>query len=534
MATRGTVDDVVTSNAAPVNPTTTAAPGYNTPPTNSDLYGFLNRYSANQALGPEIEKYMELLKQHLPKDVTPAITIRRLSEPAGAHVVIAGNAAIILLFDAVLSKDVQNFLPTSDYGAHVARALNNEIKPTPNLLNIILIQPEDYIRVQQMAQHLWFNLTFANDGTSNGVDISLFSKNEFVVDVNPETARNFIGQRYPHAVMPRIDIGFTLFAKTPRRQGGGFTNYLDESRPIAALGAYVEIWQPNETNSLQQGPKYAATVHITNITSDLPFSGIIPFLFAIAADRFLDRGGWKQPFSSFRKGLPNLGQLSLDPSNKGNLWFANTPDELNTWIHANMLPRPFLAVDVVEGQARIPALAVYGDAQTYSNKVYEHIQSFFGANLPINRSIPPYITLPVPAFIGHYGDPRGKLEDSREVDYLNLLAKTGTQDPSSRFLLQYNADPTVRARLIHEKTGGTFKSSHRVHISFLDPNLLGVLAQDIVNKVKILGGNETDRIISTPWLDAMQKAYLNTQFNTATAWAQPGAGYGQTRYGIVY
>ena len=533
MAIHGTTEDKTTapsSGAAPIDPAVSRHAPSTDFPGGTDLFGFLNRLGANQALGPDIEAYITKLRSHLPTEGAQQVVIKRLAEPQGAHVAISGKAAIILLFDALLPKDLQNYLPTSDHAVSADRSFRAEVPNIPHPLHVIVVQPEDYPLAQQMAQYLLFNLAVASDGFYSNTNIGLLTANEFVVDTSLDTARNFIGARYPHGVLPRMNLGFTLFAKTRRGSNSQFTSSLEESRPIAALGAYVEIWQPN--GGPQNGPKYAATVHVTNITSDLPFPGIIPFMLAIAADKFLDRGGWKQQFSSFRKGSPNLGNLSFDPNpgKKNELWFANTPDELNTWIHANMLPRPFLAVDVVEGQARIPALAVYGDSKSYDGKVYEQITSFFG-NPPINRGVPPYITLPAPTFIGTYGDPRGKLEDSREIDYLNLLAKTGSQDPSTRALLLYT-DPVIRARLVAEKTGNTFKSNHRVQVSFLEPSLLSILAQEIVSKVKILGGKDDERQLSTPWVEQLQQAYIRNNFNTSNLSSHNTmVGLG-TRYGI--
>lgn len=528
MAVKGTTDpETITTaapNFAPAGPTidpaqASRAPGYAGGVTqNTDLFTFLNQLGAGQALGPDIEKYIADITAGM-KGLNPPVRVQRLAEPHGAHVISSGNAAFILLFDALLARDPQNFTPQSDYGLSAQNALQREINPAPGLLHVIIVQPEDYVRAPLMARYLTTYLNAANSPLIQDANVGLFSNNDFTVDVNPETARNFVESRNPHAVQPRADLGFTLYAKSQRRSGP-FSREFDDSRPIAAVTGYTEIWHSGD-QGFTPG-RYIATVHITNITSDLPLPGIIPLCLAIAADRFVDRRGWRHPFMSFQKGAgkPNLGNLSLDPKDNNKLWFQNSVKEMDDWIGQNMFQKPYLALDVSEGQVRIPAIAAYGDSAKYPGKVYEQITSFFG-NVPLDRSVLPFNAMAC-AYVGQYGgDQRGRLLDSREMDYLNLVAGGGAQDPSTQLLLQYHTDPAVRARLISEKTG-TFRSLYRTQISILIPELLGALARVITDKIKIVGGVQEDRLIQMPWMDDMQKRYLASNFNTQGTNTQPG------------
>lgn len=512
------------------------APGYamNTSGDNPNLFSLMNKLGVGQTLGVDIEKYIESVKACFQKDsnnqVIGQIAIKRLSEPNGAHAFISGDAVIILMFDAMLPHDMTNFIPSSDYGSRAFAAFKREIAPTARLLHVILIQFEDYTRAQQIASYIQLNLAIAtNSYGSAESNIALLSGLQYTVDPNVETARQFIEQYNPHAVQPRIDIGFTVYAKTPRQPGRQLA--LEESRAIAAVGAYVEIWLPENQNFNTGRPKYAATVHITNITATLPIPGLIPMCMAIAADQFIQQGRWLQPFMSFQKGKVNLGNLDFDPNDAKKLWFAPTPDALYKWVGANMYVRPCLAVDVEEGQCRIPALANYGDIE-YTNAVYDQITAFFGP-LPLNRSIPPF-TIMAQTFCGQYGDQRntGRLMDSRDIDYLQLLA-AGSQDPSARLLLQYSSDPTLRARVISERTGGTFKSLYRTRISIINPDILTMLAGEIKKKVSIDGSSQNNQILNTPWLNDMMAQYQNASFNTSAPLSQAGYNnYGSMRYGV--
>ena len=527
-----TAPDNQNNNNAPGVAAPLRAPGFNESGSGSTpLFAALHNLGAGAALGQDVEKYIEGVKGNFPKDASGAanshITVRRMSEPHGAHAFQSGDAVIVLMFDALLQRDTQNFTPSSDYGRLVGQAMQRDNKNL-RLLHVVLVQPEDYARTQQMADYLLLNLAVANGGVPDN-NISLLQGTQFTIDQSVDTARAFIEQYNPHATQPRIDIGFTIFARTPRQQGQRHLS-VEESLPIAAVGAYVEIWLP-EDRSFTAGPiKYAATVHITNISSRIPLPGIVPMCMAIAADQFIEQGCWLKPFMSFAKNKPNLGMLSQDPKDPKNLWFASNADELYRWKDTNMYPRPMLAVDVAEGQARIPAIAVYGDTD-YMQNAYEQIRGFFGNSILLDPSQPAF-NIMAQSFNGQYGDTRlgGRLTDSRDIDYLKLLAE-GAQDPSARLLLHYNVDPAVRARLIYERTNGSFKSLYRTRISLINPILLATLAREIVHKVALEGSVQANRNIATPWLTDTMKLYQGSSFNTTAPFSGGNPTFGM-RYGI--
>lgn len=491
------------------------APGVSSAPPTANLFSALNYFAAGRALGPEIEKYIESLRGYLKDTAQGVITIRRLRNPQGAHAIVSGNASIVILFDELLPPDVQNFRPQSDHSLIAAESFRQEV-PNTDLLNVIIIQREDYGRVQQLYHHVSTNLHAATSAFRSA-NVSVLSGAEFFIDENTDAARRYVEANNPHNTQPRGDIGFVIHARTVRRDNRVLSSTPEESFPIAAVLAYTDIWLPSDPatgfGNVGQPQKYAATVHITNITSALPLAGIIPLALAVAADQFLDRRRWIQPYISFKKGYLNLGNLSTDPVAKSGPWFANNADELNAWYQANMHPRPFLAIDVPEGQARIPALAVWSDLSRYSLKTYEQIQTFF-SGLTFDRSISPYTT-PATTFVGSYGDTSGILKDSREIDYLNLILR-GPQDQNSRALLYYNIDPAVRARIVNDKTSGTFKSIYRTPFSIINPNVLAAVSRAIIERVRIIGSSQQDRVIATPWLEELQKQYNHTGFNTQT------------------
>ena len=528
-----------TIGAGPGAPEPLSAPGYTSQARHSSsgvpLFNLMNALGVGQQITPDIEAYIKTIKECFQKDPdntpTGKITVRRLNEPAGAHAFISGNAVIILLFDELLPHDSQKFTPVSDYGFPAYRSLKNDVPGDTRLLHVIVVGKEDYVRAPQMANYLQLNLAVANNvGFSADADISLFNKLQYTIDPNAETARGFIQQHHPHTVQPRIDIGFTIYAKIPRDSSSNLQD-MQDSRAIAAVGAYVEIWQPENQNYQTGAVKYAATVHITNITSLIPLPGILPLSMAIAADQFIQQNRWLQPFMSFQKGKPNLGNLSPDPQDAKKNWFAPNPAALYQWIGANMFTRPFLAVDVAEGVARIPALANYGDAD-YTKDVYNQIAGFFG-NLNMNRDIPPVIIM-AQTFCGVYGDgrPNGQLIDSRDLDYMKMLADN-TQDIPARLMLQYTSDPAARARIVSERTNGSFQSRYRTRIAILQPSLLSVIAAEVSRKLAIDGSAQANSTLYTPWLADTATAYQQSNFTTSAPLTNIGGHqYSGMKYGV--
>jgi len=516
-----------TSSPDPIGPAetapgidTTAAPGYTADPRTGRLGAFLNQLGAGAALGTDIEKYLETLKSYLPKDGAASacgpVRVQRLSEPNGAHAFIVGEKAMILLFEALLPKDMQNFVPVSGYGAIASQALRRESNIN-GPLNVILVQPEDYTRAQQMAAHLTVHLAVATNAKFSDETIELLNGIDLVADPNPELFRSYIDQHSPHSVQERGDYGFTILAKFGRRPG---FSQVEDLRPIAAVSAYTEILRNGTTSGMypQVGQaKFVPVVHITNITADLAHPGIIPLCLAQAANLFVDQQRWLQPLMTFQKTKPNLGNLTLDPTTKNTVGFLNSSTELSEWLQNNMMPSAVLAVDVAEGRARIPALAVYGDLREYGNRVFDQITAFFGPTMTLDRNRPAYYSL-AQTYLGVYGDPKrgGALLDSRHLDYLDILATSGPNQPAS-MLMEYPQDPVYRARLISDLTSHTFRSLWWTQLSIMDPGLLSNLARTISSRVRISGPSQQAQMVSTPYLNEVMQGYVRNSFQTTAA-----------------
>jgi hypothetical protein len=514
MAVRGTTDtDTVQTDA----PGAAAAQAANRAPgldniTGMNLFGVMSMLGAGAALGQDVEKYIETLKTWFTRDPAntsaPKIEVKRLAEPQGAHVVVCGNFAIIMLFDALLARDTTNFEPASNNTSRAYQAMEAQFGAnTYRMLNSVLVLPGDYDRVQNMAFQIGVTMQIANNPQLRDSNVSIMKGYEYVIDPDTASARQFVMDNSPHAVQPRGDIGFMIYARPPRRAGDLYSVASDESKPIAAVLAYTDILQDESTG------KFSSIVHISNITSRIPLPGITELSIAAAADQFIGARRWMQPFCTFQRTKPNLGNLVVDPADPKKLWFFQDQVTFDRHYQDIMLPYTLMAIDVAEGQWRIPGLAVYGwsSAENFA-KVYDRIQTFFGGGIPLDRNRVPFV-IRWTNYNGVYGDPAsGRLTDSREIDYLNLVAQhQGAQDENTKTLLR-QLDPITRAKLISEKVTG-FRSLHRTPVSVLDGVLLGTLATTAMGALQITSTTRQNRMNNTDWMKSTAEGYQSQSYN---------------------
>ena len=274
--------------------------------------------------------------------------------------------------------------------------------------------------------------------------------------------------------------------------------------------------------------KHTPLIHITNITCTLPIPGIVPLMLSIAANQMLEHNRWLEPFRTYQKGQLNLGNLFPDPTKPSSLGFLASDVELGPFLNAHM-NAPLVALDVSEGQWRIPDLAKWSD-ESYTKQVYDQIGAFFG-QLSFDRNIKPFKVM-ADAFTGEYGDNRqgGGLLDSRNIDYISLLAN-GSVDGGATDLTYYTNEPAFRAKLISRYCGGDFRSLHRTRISAIDGQVLAVIAEALRKHVSIEGSVQTNRSVAMDWATAMAESYRTVNLSVSKPYGNEGNnGYSNVIY----
>lgn len=489
----------------------------------------INRLNSNQPLTGAANEYIEALRKSFSVEGGGGLVkvdVKRLTQPYGAHAFISNGRAIVLLFSELLTQlDTQNFTPMSAHIIRVGQALK-ELGGDVKLLNAVIVQPGDYSRTTQMSQSISTTLAVATIPSLHNMSVAEISESQFAIDPDINSVRSYINQRNPSSVMPRADVGFVIYAKSPKKNNQPFIQGPEEMLPVAGVSAYTEIQKTIGQNGMI---RYQPLVHITGIWSDIPVPGMIPYCIAVAADQLTGQNGrWIQQFTSFQKGRPNLGQLFNDPSDQKKLWFTNNMDEVGK-LRREYFNDPILVIDVVEGQTRIPYLASY----SYLNgagAVYAQIQTFFGDKVPLDRTQIPFL-LPATDYIGVYGDRSGgTLLDSRNLDYMTLLVD-GSQDAMTQLmLLEYPADPAGRSRILFDKTAGSYKSLYTNTLCVPSAYLLGTLARAVQGTLSIEPPQGQNRMVSTDWVQAhvehvRQQNLSVSRYNTIPGYTGSGNLY---------
>jgi len=457
---------------------TTSAPGPSTMSA-GNVMNVLSHFSATGATTEGVEKYLTELKAALNRDgslVKDKVELIRLNQPRGAWAVISGSAAYILLFVELLpTQTTVDYQPLSGYIEYAHRALM-EYNPKLALLNAPLVQPQDYGRVNNMARRIGNYLAVANMPVAEREKLNLSylgQGTEYVIDADINNVRAFINQNSPHEVQARADIGFLVSVKQQKAPGAQ-QMLLDETRPIMAVTGFTDIVR----RQFQEGEKFLPIVRITDIAPEIPLPGMIALAQACAVEEFILQQRWKQPFSSFAKGEPNVGNLADDPDDKNKLFFAKNPQERDVFINLNFVP-PALAVDVTEGRDRIPHLAAYANPKK-AGAVLDVIGQFFGARPNLNG---PASAVDMVEYIG-VDSTQGHLRDSRNNDYLNMVAKLGGLKDQGLSLLTYYQEPALRARALGALVP-TFRSLHLNSTAVVSYELMSWLIQMVRSNMTI-------------------------------------------------
>lgn len=457
----------------------TGAPDLRSPNRTEGYRSMVSLMSQGMALGPDINQFIDELKKQL--DVAQpimggtTIEIIRLKEPQGSFAFIANKAAIILMFESQLGPDLPNHQPKSIYTQRAYQSLKKE-RSDAYLVEPIIVSPQDYRRAATWAQfiirHLAVEVNPDFQRTFEGLTRTIRSEN-YTVDFDLASARAVEDQYSPHELRPRSTIGLTLRCSDRSNQSNvtnnGFNDLEGSDIVFSAIGYVDFIEQPRATPDNK--PKFWPEVVMTDITAPIPFKGVEILAFALWASAFSTEHRWRNQFSSFGTKEPNLGHL-LNPTifQMEKQARVQNQAELNAMVD-NWINPALISVSVVEGRARLPALINYVDPT--GTRGLDQIKSFFGQSVPLNgaAAFSHFIN-----FVGTIGQTGGQLQDSRNVDFLQLMATEGSQNElSTRLLHRVPNNPGFRAEVIAEKTR-TFRSLYEEHIVMFSAELTDWLA----------------------------------------------------------
>lgn len=414
------------------------AAGMNTgAPNLTDIVAQLGRSSE---LSSEANQYIESLTEALKKEFgeDKVIVARIPDKLLDIYRVTYANNTIMLTFGETYITPIDSHIPPTDQIGPAANVLRATVGGT--LLNNIVITRNDYKEVSKMATHIINVFKFAI-GTFGQITIDSLRKGRYTVSTNITEVRDAIKRFNPKSTMPRTDIGIVLYAK---EEVGGVGNQpgVTQSTPILVIGAYTNIVSTAGTSASytigNNSPSFLPIVTITSILSQVMTPEIISIAIPLATDDFIRRNGWLRNYTKFSKKDANLGALT--PDEKGKPYFIDNMSVLLEF-YTKHLSRPFLAIDITDGYARIPGI----EGLRYGTDI-------------VQRGIAKFLNLNESEAAGEIVYQRfceyiGELEngtDSREVDYLNMVAKGVTDMNQLLRYLYIPSEPHHRAQLINK------------------------------------------------------------------------------------
>ena len=449
---------------------------------NTTLKGLINLFNSGAGVTPEIELYLKNVKAAMASTLTNVEMIQ-LAEPQAAHAFLATSPAgekyayIIIFTDAIGAQPMMNY-PKSRYIAQAYAALR-QVFEKAHLLNAVLIGSADLQRSRQLANTIVGTMLPAINPMVSATPISAFATSgEFIIDFNVESARNFESSHSPHDVRPRADLGFTLaLADRSRnnnnhRQNGYPGDMGNPPMPTIGVTAFIDVIGP-QLDPTTNTQKFYPVVRITSITSQIPLSGVVLLAMATAADYFISKMMWINPYSRFDKNSPNLGNLFPNPESKkaNELYSLTNRSDLMGFALQHFF-KPTLCVDVQEGHARIPILAEFSNGAAGVQNILQAAQNFFGVAPPNTLAVSAYGST---TFEGHYGDTQGRLLDTRNITYLDQVAKYGSLETATTAALLKYENPASRAEVVSAQAPG-FVSMYETMIIALDSQFMNWIA----------------------------------------------------------
>lgn len=464
-------DKVAAPKAAPKSTDAGPFAGAGTP------FDMLALVGQGAALGPDIDKFLEEIVGQLNKNakaiIGTEVRVVRLQKPMGTHAFVAGDNAVVLLFENMLGPDLPNYQPKSSFIGQAFEALKVEV-PGTVMLAAPIVSPQDYARVSNWASYIIRCLAVEMNPRLNTTFNKLKQGNpRYIVDYDLQTALSMENQYSPHSVRPRANIGLTvrLSKNGLNAFGGNFQNGPEDAEPLISIVGYVD-WIRCDSDPQTNQHKFWPEAKITAITSPVPFKGMVPLALAIWSSAFVTEGRWRNQYMTFGDRAPNIGHLLDQTVTKDNKIFSvkdlSQRDQIiNSWTYP-----PVASLAVVEGQARIPSISDFSDT-SLNEKAVKHIAEFFEITPPAGTQA--FVVSNI-EYIGTIGQMGGVLEDSRNIDYLHLMASEGAQNEQSRRLLMRSHNPVFRAEVVAQKTG-TFRSLYQEHTAVIERGLIAWLSQ---------------------------------------------------------
>jgi len=434
----------------------------------TDLFGRCS--SQGSWSGPALE-YLNEIRKLLEDPSRPnKADMKYLSDEAVVFSI--DNNSVVLVRDTDFSN-LQALV--TDVRLYSAREQFNQLMRGQSLLNIVTVNRYMYDRAPQMAAYLTQTLTAVNDNMISDLSLSDFDNYQVNIDTEMSNVRGFFSEHSPSPVVAG-DFGF-IAGVSDKVARGSYSAPV--SKAMFAVTGYVEFIQ-NESNNT-----FTPIVHVTDILSVMSSAKILALAMPLIAEIFITRGLWRYPFSSFGKTEINIGNLLVD--HKTQQLYSVTNDFDMKKMISEYINMPILTIDVKSGAPTIPGLTMLtriGDHTSLANQIFQ----FVGAPNPA-----PGVAIGENIFreiVGVFETGKNRigsnLTDTRDLNYLNLVAKLKWSPKIEALKSRFEADPTKRWAYLIELVGDAgMVPTHHIICTYLYREFVQNLSSMVASRLTV-------------------------------------------------
>ena len=413
----------------------------------------------DSSVEPYLEKIIKLVKENLPN-----ITVVRLERLSNSYAIqYPGSDGTLnffgLQFISTSDPVSQNFYPASVRLRPMHEELKERFADQRIRLSdarIILAGYEpDMAKFYQMADTIVRTFQVTSISALKNAQIMSLTSSEFVADWRLSEAKNAEDTLSPHGIRPRMEVGLTIKAKIRSELGKEFREFDTDYRTLGVIGGYTEIRDREEfTVNNQRVLLYRPVFNITVCNATIPLEGIGVVLLAALAPTIYSTQFWLKQWQDLSEGQPNPGMLEENPDSRGRPIILKDQEELLEFSKV-YFARPEIVFQFQDGRDSIPGMwRLAANSVDDKNHFINRLTNFFGAPEE-NVGATELSRVIETRYDGAYGDPKGMLHDSRDIDYLYIAAKNGMgsiDHNMRRVLLGGSDNPVDRARLVQSVT----------------------------------------------------------------------------------
>lgn len=469
---------------------------------------FLLRNSVSAtAFSEEGTNYVHKLKERLEtrRNILPdELKVMNLSYPPESLVFICANKAILMIFSETSSAqtiDRPVFSLFNEAVDSLKRATGGKIE----VRNTIIVTPQDYSRPDQMAVEIVNELQGLLDPGIGDANLDSFRNADLTVVTDRNWCAAYLNAHDPHGVPDRDSLQIAVCVSNRRNRMANQDmfnpdNQFADLQTLAVISGYTEFILANQVNPRGE-PMFLPLVHISRIVSSIQSEAFIPLLLSVAVERWVRNGGWKAQFDDIGSLSPNIGNLCRDLTTNTPMTVSN-PMEREAFIREHMtFPMPVL--DIVNGRAHMPGLERYAIPE-WGQVVLNNCSKFLAGRemLPNNR--PTYNAYE--DYVGYIQNGTSVYQDSRWIDYLNMMIHLKDADRCAR-LLSKQADPNLEFRVLKEFAPDLRPLYHRA-VTGLAPDLFKALANAIRGQISVIDNSSMANTINMDGFIQMANDYM--------------------------